>query len=204
MEDFQKHLPDGETTQKRLLETLYTTETENRPIPGFDPNIDELEYYKEQHCIDCDDVYPGIYIGNSATAQNKKYLRMIGITHVLNTAEGAGYGFVNTSKTFYMDMPIQYLGFPMADLCSTDISRYFYPAADFIDEALSSGGKVFVHCVMGISRSSTCVLAYLMIKKGMLAVDAIRTVRRNRYIHPNNGFLHQLAQLDNQLRRQRL
>lgn len=61
-------------------------------------------------------------------------------------------------------------------------------------------GKVFVHCMVGISRSATCVLAYLMIKKGMTAEDAIRTVRKNRYVRPNDGFLQQLAQLDNELR----
>lgn len=58
--------------------------------------------------------------------------------------------------------------------------------------------------MMGMSRSATCVLAYLMIKKQMLADEAIKTVRSNRDIHPNEGFLRQLAELDNQLRRQRL
>jgi len=58
--------------------------------------------------------------------------------------------------------------------------------------------------MQGVSRSATCVLAYLMIKKNMLATDAIHLVRTNRDIHPNNGFLRQLAELDNRLRRQRL
>lgn len=58
--------------------------------------------------------------------------------------------------------------------------------------------------MQGVSRSATCVLAYLMIKKNMLATDAIHLVRANRDIHPNNGFLRQLAELDNRLRRQRL
>jgi len=38
----------------------------------------------------------------------------------------------------------------------------------------------------------------------MLAVDAIHSIRINRDIHPNKGFLWQLAQLDNKLRKQRL
>lgn len=58
--------------------------------------------------------------------------------------------------------------------------------------------------MQGVSRSATCVLAYLMIKKNMLATDAIHLVRTNRDIRPNNGFLRQLAELDNRLRRQRL
>lgn len=57
--------------------------------------------------------------------------------------------------------------------------------------------------MQGVSRSATCVLAYLMIKKEMLAVDAIRLIRTIRDVRPNKGFLWQLAQLDNKLYRQR-
>lgn len=60
-----------------------------------------------------------------------------------------------------------------------------------------------MHCMMGVSRSATCVLAYLMIVKKMSAVDAIRTVRMRRDIRPNDGFLQQMADLDNELRRER-
>lgn len=38
----------------------------------------------------------------------------------------------------------------------------------------------------------------------MLCEDAIRLIRKSRDIHPNDGFLRQLAALDNQLRRRRL
>ncbi|KAK1124354.1 hypothetical protein K0M31_006721 [Melipona bicolor] len=197
-----KHLSSGETTQSRLAEALYGTQTENKMLPGFDHNRDNIEYYRIQQDIDCDEVYPGIYIGDAATAKNKKYLKMLGITHLLNAAEGKRFGCVNTNKSYYSDTTIKYLGLPLIDMCTTDISKYFNTIADFIDEAISTEGKAFVHCMLGISRSATCVLAYLMIKKGMLATDAIRTVRKNRFVQPNSGFLHQLAQLDNQLRRQ--
>jgi len=42
-----------------------------------------------------------------------------------------------------------------------------------------------------------------MIKKRMLAIDAIRHIRAIRDIRPNRGFLRQLADLDNNLRKQR-
>ena len=57
--------------------------------------------------------------------------------------------------------------------------------------------------MMGMSRSGTCVLAYLMLKKDMSAVDALQEVRRHREIRPNDGFLRQLADLDNKLRKER-
>ena len=56
---------------------------------------------------------------------------------------------------------------------------------------------------MGMSRSSTCVLAYLMLRQNMTAVEALTEVRRHRDIRPNDGFLRQIADLDNKLRRER-
>lgn len=41
----------------------------------------------------------------SAAAKNKTYLRMMGITHVLNAAEGCRYGQVDTGHSYYRDMP---------------------------------------------------------------------------------------------------
>jgi atypical dual specificity phosphatase len=150
-------------------------------------------------------VYPRIYIGDAASAKNKQYLRVMGITHVLNTAEGTRFGQVDTGHSYYRDMPsLRYMGFPMIDQPTTDISRYFYIASKFIENGIQSGGKVLVHCMMGMSRSATCVLAYLMISRKMSAAEAIRTVRMHRDIHPNEGFLQQLADLDNELKRERL
>ncbi len=52
---------------------------------------------------------------------------------------------------------------------------------------------------MGLSRSSTLVLAYLMIHENMTLVDAIKAVSVNRNICPNSGFLEQLRELDKEL-----
>lgn len=64
-------------------------------------------------------------------------------------------------------------------------------------------GRVLVHCVVGISRSATIVIAYLMICKHMNAAEALRYVFRQRRVFPNPGFLHHLAQLNNVLFKRR-
>lgn len=64
----------------------------------------------------------------------------------------------------------------------------------------SSSAKVLVHCVVGVSRSATLVLAYLMLQQQLSLQQAIITVRERRWIFPNRGFLRQLCQLDQQLR----
>lgn len=80
----------------------------------------------------------------------------------------------------------------------------FWKLDDKLFFHLVSLGKVLVHCMVGMSRSATCALAYLMIARKMSGAEAIRTVRMHRDIHPNEGFLQQLADLDNELRRDRL
>lgn len=184
---------------RQLQRVLHYSMTPSRTLPGLRRAECAI------HDVDCDEVYPGIYIGDAAAAKNKTYLRMMGITHVLNAAEGCRYGQVDTGHSYYRDMPnVRYMGFPMMDTPSQDIARYFYVAAKFIDSAISSGGKVLVHCLVGMSRSATCVLAYLMIHRKMSATDAIRTVRMRRDIRPNEGFLQQLADLDVELKRKNL
>lgn len=65
--------------------------------------------------------------------------------------------------------------------------------------SLALAGNVLVHCAMGLSRSSSLVLAYLMIDENLTLVDAIKAVAANRNICPNAGFLEQLRDLDKQL-----
>ena len=65
---------------------------------------------------------------------------------------------------------------------------------------MSSSAKVLVHCVVGVSRSATLVLAYLMLRQQLSLRQAVITVRERRWVFPNRGFLHQLCRLDQQLR----
>lgn len=128
---------------------------------------------------------------------DRKYLKREGFTHVLNMAEGQGMGFVNTDENFYRNMGITYLGIRAHDMMSYSLDRYFMEAIQFIDEALHRGGKILVHCVQGVSRSATIVIAYLILKRQMRASTALRYVFSKRWIRPNDGFLKQLAAFSN-------
>ncbi|XP_023240137.1 dual specificity protein phosphatase 13-like [Centruroides sculpturatus] len=148
---------------------------------------------------DCDQVYPNIYLGNASAAKNRSYLASLGITHVLNAAHGNRSGRVNTGAVYYHNTRINYMGLNLDDLPSQRIFPYFQQSANFIHRAITSGGKVLVHCVMGISRSATIVCAYLMIKQGMNIEEALTTLRSARLIRPNDGFLYELIILEKYL-----
>lgn len=147
------------------------------------------------------EVYPDIFIGDAPTALCTGMLNRLGITHVVNAAEGKekNHGYVNTSAAFYEHAGIRYLGIPALDMQSFKLEPYFEEAADFIHAAISSKGKVLVHCRQGISRSSTLVLAYLMLKRQMTVQQAVKRVRAQREIIPNKGFLQQLCHLNERL-----
>ncbi|XP_051897329.1 dual specificity phosphatase 29-like [Pristis pectinata] len=144
------------------------------------------------------EVWPGIYIGDEVTALDRYAVEKMGFTHILNAAHGRWN--VDTGDEYYRDMPIDYYGVEAADLTTFNLSEFFYPAAQYIDRALSTpGSKILVHCARGRSRSASLVLAYLMIYKNMTVVDAVQEVLKHRCILPNRGFLKQLRALDIEL-----
>jgi hypothetical protein len=77
----------------------------------------------------------------SGAAKHKQFLRRIGITHILNTAEGDELEMVNTSKHYYRNMNIKYMGVQLQDLPVTNVSAHFAETADFIEDGVKSGGN---------------------------------------------------------------
>ncbi|KAH9424493.1 Dual specificity protein phosphatase 3 [Dermatophagoides pteronyssinus] len=150
-----------------------------------------------------DEVYPNIFLGDSTTALCIHLLKRLGITHVLNAACGRqrNLGLVNTSESFYRNAQIEFMGIEALDMSSFPLYQHFQSAANFIEMAVDKtpNGKILVHCGEGISRSSTLVIAYLMLKKSMTVTDSIRSIVKYRNILPNQGFLLQLCQLNDEL-----
>lgn len=72
-----------------------------------------------------------------SVAQDIPKLQKLGITHVLNAAEGRSFMHVNTNANFYKDSGITYLGIKANDTQEFNLSAYFEKAADFIDQALA-------------------------------------------------------------------
>lgn len=132
-----------------------------------------------------------IFISNGECALNKELLKDLKITHVLNAAAGE----IQTGHTYYNDgqVKIKYFGLIISDVPNANISLYFDRIADFIHRCLSEKGKIVVHCAMGISRSTTCVIAYLIKFCNMDTLEAVKFLQQKRKIvQPNSGFISQL------------
>lgn len=128
-----------------------------------------------------------IYLGNAHISKNKEYLKQIGITHILNLA-GKCY--------FPSDFIYKICHFK--DAIDIDILEKLDSIFNFINDVKNIKGKLFIHCLGGISRSPTIVIAYL-IKEHNLKLDDAYVYLKNikPCIKPNIGFLQQLSTFEN-------
>ena len=123
-------------------------------------------------------------------------MKSIGITHVLNVAEGVTAYHVNLTGEFYEGSGITYKGIRAEDSSKFSFKPYFAEICDFIEGALEKGGTVVVNCREGVSRSSTSVIAFLMLRRNLSLVEALTTVREKRNVVPNQNFLKELIELE--------
>jgi protein-tyrosine phosphatase len=140
--------------------------------------------------IDCTEIIDGLlYLGSAKASKDALALQQIGITHILCLAGKAYHVGKFTYKVVHYK-----------DSVDTELSQnQLDEMIQFIDDQFQNGGKVFVHCMGGMSRSPTVILVYLMRIKGMTLRDAYIHVRSRRKIHPNFGFQRQLVQIEKNL-----
>ncbi|XP_043534838.1 dual specificity protein phosphatase 13-like [Chiloscyllium plagiosum] len=171
--------------------------TDNTIHDPKSPSVTELEMTLESSKAQLnhiDEVWPNLYIGDLVIAHDKKQLRKMGITHVLNAAHSK-WGSVG-DQIFY-GKKINYYGIAADDSPEFDLSAYFYTAAEQIHQTLNTpNAKLLVHCILGMSRSASLVLAYLMIYHNRSLLDAVNRLILYRPVSPNWGFLEQLRKLD--------
>lgn len=88
---------------------------------------------------------------------------------------------------------MKYLKIPLRDYVTEEIAPYFEQAYDFIDEVLTSGSKLLIHCVLGRSRSFAFLVMYMMKKYHLSFEDANEMVNERRFLGQINlGFEEQL------------
>lgn len=130
-----------------------------------------------------------LYLGGYSDAKDLKKLEKLGITHIAAIAAEAGP---------YFQGCFSYLHIKAYDSSSFKLFPWFEEVANFIYNALEKeNGVVLVHCQMGISRSASCVIAYLMKYYAMSFRSALQFVQSKRTIVcPNEGFQQQLIEFE--------
>lgn len=169
-------------------------------------------------------ILPFLYLGNLNHAMNADMLHELGITHVVSVGESALHppppgtsgscmaqgwpGSANDSSacsSTFSDSAlwqeeqagrIQVLDLKnVSDDGIDSLRATMRQSVEYIEDARRSGGKVLVHCRVGVSRSATIVLAYAMAHLDLSLVEAyllVRSRRLNILIQPHLLFFWEL------------
>lgn len=133
---------------------------------------------------DLHEVYDNIYVGNISTAYNKDKLKELGINNVITAISGMSEIYPNDFNYMLVDA---------LDIQQQDMRPMFDNTSKFIKDSLENGGKVYIHCMCGVSRSVAIVCAYLSKEFGIEPKEAIKQIREIRPVaNPNPSFQLQL------------
>eukprot|EP00742_Colponemidia_sp_Colp-10_P001604 GILJ01001723.1.p1 GENE.GILJ01001723.1~~GILJ01001723.1.p1 ORF type:complete len:480 (-),score=54.69 GILJ01001723.1:987-2426(-) len=126
-----------------------------------------------------------LFIGSDEIAKNREILLQHKITHVVNCAGNVCENYWPndfTYKKYYLKDDKQEL-----------IDSVLLDALEFMDNAIASGGRVYVHCIQGVSRSAAMIIGYLMWSQKLTYDQAYTKLRECRGVcNPNIGFMCRL------------
>ncbi|CAG9327291.1 unnamed protein product [Blepharisma stoltei] len=142
--------------------------------------------------IDPDEIIPNLYLGSIEAACDSRLLQSLGINIIIQVLE-------DPRECRVFDQ-FQYYQIRIGDWPTANITKYLPNAIRFIHRNLNEGKKIFVHCVAGVSRSATIVIAYMMALRKWEYEEAIKYVRSKRSrVAPNNGFEMQLRCIEKEM-----
>jgi Dual specificity phosphatase, catalytic domain len=102
-------------------------------------------------------------------------------------------GFPVSDEALYETEGEKYVFFDIGDTLDEDITEALLEITESIHSALTLGRRVYVHCHLGQSRSTTVLIAYLIRYLNMTPKAALQLIRLKReQADPNNSFRKQL------------
>jgi len=145
------------------------------------------------------EIVPGLWIGSKGNATSASWVRDHNIKFIVNVSRDIPTPFTSAINTYRI---------PVDDSRDENgaIIKHWPITSAAIDDVLSHGGGVLVHCYAGIQRSAATVTAYLMWKRCLTARDAMKLVNSKKGETFNWGqratFWEALKKWEDELRRQ--
>jgi len=150
--------------------------------------------YWVDYPLQATEIIPRLYVTDMYTATDAPTLERLRITHVVSVVDQETYPYPSNVKHLHL---------PIADEISSNMARYFDDVVEWIKNAMDEdeSANVVVHCICGVSRSPSVVIAYLMATQGMSLSDSLSHIKGKREIScPNSGFIDQLADYEKKLK----
>src|SRR6185312_7314475 len=139
-----------------------------------------------------------LHLTNWVVAHDREWLRERNIEAIVNVAVSSGIESVFKHELEYKDVDLEDADYPKA---LQRLSDEIPSVTKFIERVQSRGAHVLIHCVQGVSRSPSFVLAYLIEYHDMTLKEALDVVRSKRNIvQPNHGFMRELFAYEKRLR----
>lgn len=128
-----------------------------------------------------------LFFGDIEVAKNNFIINKLDIKAIVNLTDAS-----NEHDNITYRCPIE-------DKPTTGID-WIEPSAKYIDEQLAIGVNVYIHCIAGISRSSTLAIYYLMTRYNKTLHEAYLFVLAKRpIIAPSIGFMQGLISIERNL-----
>ena len=165
-------------------------ESVSRSLMGYDITLVPF-----QEVFSVSDCPHALYISGARAARNEGIRKNCHIYAILTI------GPENTVSNFSArSVSTRYLCVGIKDMPTIQIRHHFPRMLEFVEQALQHG-NVLVHCTMGISRSATVVIAYLMKRCNATLAQAYKCLEDVRpYVNPNPGFMAQLREWERECR----
>ena len=117
-----------------------------------------------------------------------------GFTHIVNCSG------VKARNKYYLTHPqdhnIEYCELNMVDVKEQSLYPYLPDMLNFVNQAYDKQGKILIHCVWGQSRSTSCIIYFLIRRYNLTCEQALEIIRKVRPgARPNKGFYQQLKLL---------
>jgi len=144
----------------------------------------KMQYYIPYYGYSITQITENIFIGDIHAASNVDVLNELNIKNIVCAIKGMEPMFPNN---------FNYINLDLIDAEFQKISHVFNNTNKFIENCINNNEKVLVHCVCGVSRSVTLVIAYLMYKQNFSYEEAFNFIHRKRDVaQPNKYFEEQL------------
>lgn len=162
-------------------------------ITAIYSNDSMLHDLKSKYANSFNRVDEHIFISGYLIAADNNFIRTNGIKFILKM-------FVDSPEYYggaHRHPGVEYMIVPAIDHPEYDISAAIPMTIAFIAKAKAMGQKILIHCHMGISRSATVILSFLMAFHGMPLDTALTFLKSKRSIvNPNTGFLKYLKKIE--------
>jgi len=169
--------------------------------PIYENYIDRL--FDDPKCQDAkeDHVIDNLYLSDCYSSINyDKYKLIINCDYPYNNTRlnEKRFDIVDAiSSETNKEVTFHILGIGIDDHINQNLSDSFDEVTELMRKYTTKNSKVLIHCRMGISRSASFVIAYLINYHNMTLLYALDYLKKKRpIIKPNDGFLQQLKRYE--------